>query len=95
MQVSDALKKGRFTKGNARARGKKGGRPPREVERAYCRATIEQVSLDDWREIVDAAKQKALEGDAKAREWLGKYIIGTRPLEVHNLYVQAPRPLID
>jgi hypothetical protein len=42
-------------------------------------ATIGAVSLDDWTAIVQKAVSDAKDGDAKAREWLTKILIGDKP----------------
>jgi hypothetical protein len=67
--------RGRFTLGNPGGPG----RPSRPVEREYLRALNEAVSLDDWKAVVQAAVADAKEGDAKAREWLARYLIGDDP----------------
>lgn len=64
--------KGRFLKG---APGISPGRPSRAVEDSYLDATIGSVSLDEWREVVCKALEQAKDGDAKARDWLSKYLI--------------------
>lgn len=52
------------------------GRPPRQTEAGYLRAMMTACNLDTWREICAKAVVDALAGDAKAREWLAKYLIG-------------------
>ena len=66
------------------AAGWKGGpgRPPRAVEADYLAAIGEVVSIDDWREIASRAVADAKSGDARAREWLGRYLVGDRPVEI-------------
>lgn len=54
------------------------GRPRRAIEVEYLKALSDEVSLDDWKEIVRAAKDAAKAGDAKAREWLASYVIGDK-----------------
>lgn len=63
---------GKFARGNAGGPG----RPRRETEREYLEAISEVVKQADWRRIVRKAKDDAIAGDAKARDWLGKYLIG-------------------
>jgi hypothetical protein len=75
--------RGRFTVGNPGGPG----RPRRPVEREYLRALNEAVSLDDWKEVVQAAVADAKEGDAKAREWLARYLIGDDPPRLIDLSV--------
>jgi hypothetical protein len=43
------------------------------------------VSLEDWRAIVQAAVASAKDGDAKAREWLARYLLGEKPLTLTAL----------
>jgi hypothetical protein len=47
----------------------------------------EAVPLKRWREICNVAVEQAIGGDAKAREWLGLYLIG-RPTG-HGLHDQV------
>lgn len=70
--MRDRDKHGRFTKGNAGGPG----RPPRRTEEEYLVTLCEAVSLADWRKIVAKAVADAKEGDGKARDWLGRYLIG-------------------
>lgn len=56
--------------------GNPAGRRSRTTEERYLRATISQVSVADWREIVDRAVLQAKKGDHRARQWLSDYIIG-------------------
>ena len=66
---------GRFANGNA------GGpvRPRRAVESQYMATIGDAVSLEDWQAIVRRAADDAKSGDAKSREWLGKYLVGVEP----------------
>jgi hypothetical protein len=66
------------------------GRPPRRrraIEREYLATLSEAVSLDDWREIVLATVGAAKVGDARAREWLTRLLIGTEPLTITELAI--------
>lgn len=75
---------GTFAKGNPGGPG----RPRCPVEQDYLRRLAESISLDDWQRIVDRAKADALEGDAAARNWLAKYLLGERfaPQSLVKLY---------
>jgi hypothetical protein len=64
---------GRFAAGN---RGGP-GRPRRAVETDYLRTLTEDCPLERWSRIVHRAVDDAETGDAKAREWLARYLIGT------------------
>ena len=66
--------KGRFQKGY----GGGPGRPPRAVEIDYLVALADCVSEDDWGRIAKRAVADAIKGDAKARDWLSRYLLGTR-----------------
>jgi len=64
---------GRFTRGNPGGPG----RPPRTTEKEYMRALSAACSLQDWTEIARTAVEKAKAGDARAREWLSRFLVGT------------------
>jgi hypothetical protein len=72
---------GRFALGNPGGPG----RPRRAVERDYLAALSTAVPLEEWREIVKAAVAAAKQGDAKARDWLCRYLIGEKPLTLTDL----------
>jgi hypothetical protein len=55
------------------------------VEREYLSALVEAVPLPDWRVIVQKAVADAKGGNAKAREWLSKYLLGDDPLALVEL----------
>ena len=67
--------KGRWAQGNSGGPG----RPRRDTEAAYLAALADACPPDRWRAIVARAVSDAEAGDAKAREWLGAYLIG-RPV---------------
>src|SRR5215469_6682563 len=56
------------------------GRPRRTVEARYLTALREAVPLETWAKVCETAVAQAVSGDAKAREWLGNYLVG-RPIE--------------
>ena len=72
---------GRFSTGNNYGQG----RPPRAVERDYLAVLSERLSLDDWRDIVGRAVKDARSGDARARDWLSRYVLGSEPLSLTAL----------
>ena len=83
---------GRFAVGNSGGPG----RPKRQAEEDYLQTLSERVPLALWAEIVDRAASDAAAGDAKARDWLSKYLMpqpganedgGLRPLVVE--FVEA------
>jgi hypothetical protein len=62
---------GRFRLGNPGGPG----RPPRSIEGEYLTALAEAVGMEDWHAIVARAVKDAKAGEAKARDWLGKYLV--------------------
>lgn len=58
----------------------------RRTESDYMGAMLDAVTLDDWREVVTGALQRAKEGDPQARAWLGQYLVGKPE-------AKAPTPL--
>lgn len=67
---------GQFIEGN----GGGPGRPPRRTEATYLRATSAACSVEDWTEIVARAVTDAKAGNAKAREFLAEYVLGSAPI---------------
>jgi plasmid stability protein len=59
-----------------------GKMPGRPIEREYLAALNAAVPLETWRAICERAATGALAGDAKARDWLSKWLLGLeeRPL---------------
>lgn len=62
------------------------GRPKRETEGEYLKTLQEVVTVDAWRLIVERAVADAIEGDPKARSWIGNYLLGlpSQRLEVDH-----------
>lgn len=58
------------------------GRPRRQVEREYLDALVGAVPLDEWRKVVAKALKQAKAGDARSRDWLGRYLMGSDPILV-------------
>lgn len=85
-------KDGTFKKGHKPKRS--AGRRPYYVEKEYVKATINTVKIEDWQEIVEIAMRDAKNGDAKAREWLSKYILGGRPCSASEALGDLPPPII-
>jgi hypothetical protein len=61
------------------------GRPPRRTEQAYMRTVMVACSMADWTVIVEKAVVDARAGDAVARQWLSRYLLG-------NPEFKAPTP---
>jgi hypothetical protein len=61
------------------------GRPRRETERRYLKSLIGTVPLRRWRAVVLKALEQAEAGDAKARDWLSRHLVGAEPLLVIEL----------
>ena len=84
MDVEGRDDMGRFSTGNNYGQG----RPPRAVERDYLAVLSERLSLDDWRDIVSRAVKDARSGDAKARDWLSRYALGSEPMSLTALAIR-------
>jgi hypothetical protein len=54
----------------------KGQAAHRRTENDYMGILLDTVSLDDWRDVIDATLQGAKASDAGARAWLAHYLIG-------------------
>ncbi len=57
-------------KGNGKAEAR------RPIEREYLATLNAAVPLDTWQAICKRAADDALAGDAKARDWLAKWLLG-------------------
>jgi hypothetical protein len=75
---------GRFQLGNTKGRG----RPSRAVEHRYLRALSTVVPLREWKEIGKRAVHDAKNGNAAAREWLSRHLIGDNPLVLADMIAQ-------
>jgi hypothetical protein len=64
--------RGRFGIGNSASPG----RPPRKTEQAFLRAMVASISMEDWISIVKKATSDAKLGDAAARQWLSRHVLG-------------------
>ena len=78
---------GQFAKGNPGGPG----RPRRAVEREYLAALGDAVTLDDWRDVVTRAVADAKAGDAAARAFLAKRLIGEKPATLLDLAAKDKR----
>ncbi len=67
------------------------GRPRRQFAREYMDALVEAVPPEEWRKIIDRAVKDAIAGDARAREWLAKYLIGEDPIALHTMVEELER----
>jgi hypothetical protein len=78
----DGLKNGKDAKTGRFVKGHPGGpgRPRKEVERAYLDELRRLVPLSEWGKVVARALEDAKKGDARARDWLSKYLVGDDPL---------------
>lgn len=52
------------------------GRPKKEREVKFYELTLNSVTFDDWKEIIEKAVRQAKNGDAVARKWLSDYLMG-------------------
>ncbi len=78
---------GRFATGNPGGPG----RPRRAVEHDYLAVLGDSVSLEDWREVVAQAVSDAKGGDARARDWITKHLIGNEPPKLVDLAAREQR----
>jgi hypothetical protein len=78
--MTERDERGRFVKGN----GGGPGRPKRSREEQYLDVLLGVCTPDEWKIVCAVALSRAKAGDAKAREWLGNYIIG-KPIEKHEV----------
>lgn len=79
--MSERNQNGRFAQGNPGGPG----RPRRTVEREYMAALGDRVSIDAWNRVIDKALADAEAGDAKARDWLARYLLGAEPPSLLSL----------
>jgi hypothetical protein len=64
------------------------GRPRRAAERDYLRALTDECPPETWRAICRRAAADAVAGDAKARDWLSRYLLGN-PADLPTLLALA------
>jgi hypothetical protein len=64
--------RGQFIKGNTAGKG----RPSRAIELDYLRTLSDTITVNDWRDICAKAVEDAKSGNAKAREWITRYVMG-------------------
>jgi len=77
---------GKFVKGNKLSTG----RLPRKTEDIYIDTLSETLTVPSWKKIVKKTITDAQKGDARARELLFKYVLGTQPLVTLNQYNEEP-----
>lgn len=78
---------GRFAQGNTGGPG----RPRRTVEQDYVTALCQAVPINAWLEVIARALEDAKAGDAQARQWLSRYLLGNSPASLFSLAVQEQR----
>ena len=59
------------------------GRLPRQTENEYLNILMEKCTPDRWADIIEKALRQAVDGDARARDWLSRYVVGD-PIQVHE-----------
>jgi len=79
--VATRGERGRFVAGNPGGPG----RPKKAVERAYLDELVDVVTAREWRAIVRKAVTDAKDGDAAARAWLSRHLLGDDPPAVASL----------
>ncbi len=78
---------GRFLPGNPDGPG----RPPRAIERDYLSIAGNTITMEDWKALVEMTLDRAKAGDAKAREWITRICIGTKPPTLKELATKEVR----
>ncbi len=86
--MADRDSSGRFVKGYQGGPGRK----PRRTEDQYLKATVDSITLADWKEIVEKAAAQAKRGDSRARQWLSDYLLG-KPQQKIDV-TSADQPLV-
>ena len=91
MSTNGRKSNGRFGKGN------KGGpdRPARDIEADYLPTLSDTVTSDRWRRIVARAADDAEAGDHRAREWLGKYLVGDKAAVAISMHTETPMRVVE
>jgi hypothetical protein len=57
----------------------------RPIERDYLKTFADRITPAEWGAICDAALTAAKEGDAKAREWITRLVLGSEPMQLSAL----------
>lgn len=90
--MAERSTKGRFLPGNSGGPGR-----PKKITRVpeadYIKATIDTVTVERWRVIVQTAVTQAEAGDSKARDFLAKFLLGQDPATVTELMEQLQTEL--
>jgi hypothetical protein len=84
-------KNGQFIKGNPGGPG----RPSRPTEAAYLNVLMGACTLEEFTEICGQAVSDAKDGDPKAREWLGRHLMGAVKTEAPTLLAVQQLLLTD
>lgn len=78
----------------------KGSVTHRRTETDYMSTLLDVVTLEDWREVVQAALTAAKAGNAVARNWLAQYLVGKSgtaaqsPIEIVAHQISGKDPLV-
>lgn len=57
----------------------------RPIERDYLKTFADRITPAEWGDICDAAITAAKAGDAKAREWITRLVLGSDPMQLSGL----------
>ena len=82
---------GRFTTGNQLSTG----RLPRKTEDQYIDTLSAALTVPKWKKVIKKTIEDAQKGDARARELLFKYVLGTQPLVQLNQQVNEPDVILQ
>ena len=64
---------GRFVKGEYKGGP---GRPKKKREERYLEITLNTVTFEKWKKIIEKAAEQAARGDKDARRFLAEYLLG-------------------
>ena len=55
------------------------------ISQSYLAIIVSEIGIEDVQAVARRAVEDAKDGDAKAREWLGKYVLGNGKLDLRDL----------
>jgi len=71
--VTERDANGRFVKGEYKGGP---GRPKKKREERYLEITLNTVTFEKWKKIIEKAAEQAARGDKDARKFLAEYLLG-------------------
>ena len=52
---------------------------------SYLRTIIDEIDMNDCRAVARKVLDQAIDGDPKARDWIGKYVLGNGKVSLADL----------